>query len=168
MSLDLMIARIAFPFANPVAKMLEINKLAKEYKIEEYSGMNKQELIFKILQARAERDGLIFGEGVLTIGRAMEVLKDHSYDSLVLIGPQYCLPYRISQAILKPILSASFSIDSVSSWIGFYGRFSDPLDFTYVANKFLGHSCTFTFRSTQKVQDIPKITANKVVKRSAW
>lgn len=46
---------------------------------------------------------LIFGEAVITIGRAMEILEEKSYDSLILIGPQYCLPYRVSQAILKPL-----------------------------------------------------------------
>ncbi len=46
---------------------------------------------------------LIFGEAIVTVGRALEIIEDHSYDSLILIGPQNCLPYRISQAILKPI-----------------------------------------------------------------
>jgi len=43
----------------------ELYDLAKDLDIESYSGMRKQELIFAILQAQAEREGFIYGEGVL-------------------------------------------------------------------------------------------------------
>ncbi|MBY9002088.1 MAG: hypothetical protein KGD64_14305 [Candidatus Heimdallarchaeota archaeon] len=33
----------------------------------------------------------------------METLENSVFDSLVLTGPLNCLPYKISQAILKPI-----------------------------------------------------------------
>ena len=33
----------------------------------------------------------------------METLGENSFDSLILTGPMNCLPYKISQAILKPI-----------------------------------------------------------------
>ena len=48
-------------------KVSELNKIAKELNIEGASGMRKQELIFAILQAQTEKNGLIFGEGVLEI-----------------------------------------------------------------------------------------------------
>ena len=51
-------------------KRLKINdlyKIAKELNVEGASGMRKQELIFAILQAQTEKNGLIFGEGVLEI-----------------------------------------------------------------------------------------------------
>ncbi len=48
-------------------KMTELNKVGRTFKIEGISGIRKQELIFKILQAQAEKEGLIFGEGVLEI-----------------------------------------------------------------------------------------------------
>jgi len=51
-------------------KKLKINdlyKIAKELNVEGASGMRKQELIFAILQAQTEKNGLIFGEGVLEI-----------------------------------------------------------------------------------------------------
>ncbi|WP_126428894.1 transcription termination factor Rho [Brevibacillus marinus] len=48
-------------------KLTELYKLAKEYQIPHYSQMKKKELIFAILRARAERDGLMFMEGVLDI-----------------------------------------------------------------------------------------------------
>jgi transcription termination factor Rho len=51
-------------------KKLKINQLtqmAKELSIEGASGMPKQDLIFSLLQAQSERNGLIYGEGVLEI-----------------------------------------------------------------------------------------------------
>ncbi|MCG3217781.1 MAG: hypothetical protein KAR35_02185, partial [Candidatus Heimdallarchaeota archaeon] len=45
---------------------------------------------------------LIFGEAIPTIGKGMEVIKS-DIDGIILVGPQNCLPHRISQAILKPI-----------------------------------------------------------------
>ncbi|MBR8659765.1 transcription termination factor Rho [Brevibacillus sp. NL20B1] len=48
-------------------KLTELYKLAKEYQIPYYSQLKKKELIFAILKARAERDGLMFMEGVLEI-----------------------------------------------------------------------------------------------------
>ncbi len=48
-------------------KINELYKIAKELNVEGASGMRKQELIFAILQAQTEKNGLIFGEGVLEI-----------------------------------------------------------------------------------------------------
>ncbi|MDI6781181.1 MAG: transcription termination factor Rho [bacterium] len=45
----------------------ELSDLAHELKIEGASGMRKQELIFAILQARAEAQGQLFGQGVLEV-----------------------------------------------------------------------------------------------------
>src|SRR4029453_6401843 len=43
----------------------ELNQVAKDLGVQGFSGLRKQELIFKILQGQAEKDGLIFAEGVL-------------------------------------------------------------------------------------------------------
>ena len=48
-------------------KISELTRLAKEYHIDGAAGMRKQELIFALLQAQIEKDGLIFGEGTLEI-----------------------------------------------------------------------------------------------------
>jgi transcription termination factor Rho len=48
-------------------KISELAKLAKKLKIDGAAGMRKQELIFALLQAQIEKDGLIFGEGTLEI-----------------------------------------------------------------------------------------------------
>ncbi|OGL06201.1 MAG: transcription termination factor Rho [Candidatus Rokubacteria bacterium RIFCSPLOWO2_02_FULL_68_19] len=45
----------------------ELNAIAKDLNVQGFSGLRKQELIFKILQGQAEKDGLIFAEGVLEV-----------------------------------------------------------------------------------------------------
>ncbi len=46
-------------------KLPDLSKLAKEFGVENASGMRKQDLIFAVLQAQTEKSGLIFSEGVL-------------------------------------------------------------------------------------------------------
>jgi transcription termination factor Rho len=48
-------------------KISELTSMAKEFNIEGASGMPKQDLIFSLLQANSDRNGLIYGEGVLEI-----------------------------------------------------------------------------------------------------
>jgi transcription termination factor Rho len=45
----------------------ELNAIAREMNVQNTGGLRKQELIFKILQAQAEKDGLIYAEGVLEV-----------------------------------------------------------------------------------------------------
>jgi len=45
----------------------ELTNIAKDLKIQGHSGLRKQDLIFKILEAKTEKDGLMFGQGVLEI-----------------------------------------------------------------------------------------------------
>jgi len=45
----------------------DLNAIAKDLGVQGISGLRKQELIFKILQGQAEKDGLIFAEGVLEV-----------------------------------------------------------------------------------------------------
>ena len=45
----------------------ELTNIAKDLKIQGHSGLRKQDLIFRILEAKTEKDGLMFGEGVLEI-----------------------------------------------------------------------------------------------------
>jgi transcription termination factor Rho len=49
------------------SKINELVDLSRELNIEGASGLNKQDLIFAILQAYSEKDEAIFGEGVLEI-----------------------------------------------------------------------------------------------------
>ena len=48
-------------------KISKLTKMAKELHIDGAAGMRKQELIFALLQAQIEMDGMIFGEGTLEI-----------------------------------------------------------------------------------------------------
>src|SRR5207245_473721 len=58
------------PMSISLAELKEKNitdlaKIAKDLNIPGASGMRKQELIFQILRAQTEKNGLIFSEGVL-------------------------------------------------------------------------------------------------------
>jgi transcription termination factor Rho len=46
-------------------KLVELYQFAKEFQIPYYGNMKKKELVFAILKAQAEKDGLMFAEGVL-------------------------------------------------------------------------------------------------------
>ncbi len=48
-------------------KISELSKLAKELNISGYSDLRKQDLIFKILEAQTEEEGLSFSKGVLEV-----------------------------------------------------------------------------------------------------
>jgi transcription termination factor Rho len=83
-------------------KINELNKIAKELNVEGASGMRKQELIFAILQAQTEKNGLIFGEGVLEIlpdGFGFLRAPDYNY----LPGPDdiYISPSQIRRFSLR-------------------------------------------------------------------
>jgi len=44
----------------------------------------------------------LYGEVIPTIGKGLEAA-DQGYEGLIVIGPFNCLPYRISEAVLKPL-----------------------------------------------------------------
>ena len=61
----------------------ELTTVARDLKISGVSGLRKQELIFRILQAQAEKEGLIFGEGVLeTLPEGFGFLRSPDYNYL--------------------------------------------------------------------------------------
>jgi transcription termination factor Rho len=45
----------------------DLTGIARDMNVQNSAGLRKQELIFKILQSQAEKDGLIFAEGVLEV-----------------------------------------------------------------------------------------------------
>ena len=49
------------------SNITQLTQVARELNIPKASGLRKQELIFKILEAQAEQSGLIFAEGVLEV-----------------------------------------------------------------------------------------------------
>ncbi len=83
-------------------KINELTEMAKEFHIDGASGMPKQDLIFALLQANSERNGLIYGEGVL------EILPDgfgflRATDANYLPGPDdiYISPSQIRRFNLR-------------------------------------------------------------------
>ena len=82
--------------------ILEMNKVAKDLNVEGISGLKKQDLIFKILQAQAEKEGNMFGEGVLEIlTEGFGFLRSPNYNYLP--GPDdiYVSPSQIRRFDLR-------------------------------------------------------------------
>ena len=80
----------------------ELNDVAKELKIERASNLRKQELIFAILQAQSEKNGTIYGEGVLeTLPDGFGFLRSPDYNYLP--GPDdiYISPSQIRRFNLR-------------------------------------------------------------------
>jgi len=83
-------------------RISELTTMAKDFSIEGATGMPKQELIFSLLQAHSDQNGLIYGEGVL------EILPDgfgflRATDSNYLPGPDdiYISPSQIRRFNLR-------------------------------------------------------------------
>jgi len=92
-------------------KMSELNKLAKDMNVEGLSGIKKQDLIFKILQKQAEREGMMFGEGTLEIlSEGFGFLRSANYNYLPCPDDIYISPSQIRRFDLK-------TGDSVSGYI---------------------------------------------------
>ena len=90
--------------ATALAKMtvLELNKIAGEYKIEGISGLRKQELIGKIIEEQAKENKIVSGGG------ALEILPDgfgflRSPENNYLSGPEdiYVSPSQIKKFALR-------------------------------------------------------------------
>ena len=83
-------------------KITELNKLAKEFNVNGISGLKKQDLIFKILQAQAEKEGLMFGEGVLEIlPEGFGFLRSPNYNYLPCPDDIYISPSQIRKFDLR-------------------------------------------------------------------
>jgi len=82
--------------------MPRLQKLAKEMKINGISGLIKEELIYKIMEAQAQSNGLLFGEGVLEVlPDGFGFLRSPNYNYLP--GPDdiYVSPSQIKRFGLK-------------------------------------------------------------------
>jgi transcription termination factor Rho len=80
----------------------ELNDVAKDLKIDGASNLRKQELIFAILQAQADKNGVIYGEGVLeTLPDGFGFLRAPDYNYLP--GPDdiYISPSQIRRFNLR-------------------------------------------------------------------
>ena len=83
-------------------KISELNKLAKELNVNGISGLKKQDLIFKILQAQTEKEGLLFGEGILEIlPEGFGFLRSPNYNYLPCPDDIYISPSQIRKFDLR-------------------------------------------------------------------
>ena len=83
-------------------KIAELNKMARDLGVNGLSGLKKQDLIFKILQAQTEREGLIFAEGVLEIlPDGFGFLRSPNYNYLPCPDDIYVSPSQIRKFDLR-------------------------------------------------------------------
>ncbi|MBN1282909.1 MAG: transcription termination factor Rho [Proteobacteria bacterium] len=83
-------------------KIAELLEMGNQFKIENAAAMRKQELIFALLQAQTEKNGAIFGEGVLeTLPDGFGFLRSPDYNYLP--GPDdiYVSPSQIRRFGLR-------------------------------------------------------------------
>ncbi|OIO39146.1 MAG: transcription termination factor Rho [Candidatus Omnitrophica bacterium CG1_02_46_14] len=83
-------------------KMLDLNDLAHKLNVSGVSGLKKQDLIFKILQAQPEKDGVMTGEGVLEILQdGFGFLRSPNYNYLPCPDDIYVSPSQIRKFNLR-------------------------------------------------------------------
>ena len=83
-------------------KISELSDLAKSLKINGISGMRKHDLIFGILQAKIEKNGFAYGEGVLEVlDDGFGFLRSHDYNYLPCPDDIYVSPSQIRRFNLK-------------------------------------------------------------------
>ena len=82
--------------------MPELTKIAKGLKINNISNLKKTELIFNILRGKAEKQGLIFGQGVLeTLPDGFGFLRSPKYNYLPCPDDIYISPSQIRKFSLR-------------------------------------------------------------------
>lgn len=80
----------------------ELHKIAKKEGTEDYMGLSKQELIFKILKQRIQQNGLMYGEGVLEVlPDGFGFLRSQNYNYLSSPDDVYVSPSQIRRFGLR-------------------------------------------------------------------
>ncbi|MBI3316434.1 MAG: transcription termination factor Rho [Candidatus Omnitrophica bacterium] len=83
-------------------KINELHELAHKFNIDSTTGIKRQDLIFKILQAQAERSGVMFGAGVLEILQdGFGFLRSPNYNYLPSPDDIYVSPSQIRRFNLR-------------------------------------------------------------------
>jgi transcription termination factor Rho len=83
-------------------KISELYKLAKDLSISGYTGVRKQELIFRILKINAEKNGRIFNQGVLEVlPEGYGFLRSSDYSYLPSPDDIYVSPSQIKKFALQ-------------------------------------------------------------------
>ncbi len=82
--------------------MPQLLKVAKEENLSDYTGLKKQDLIFKILKERVKQNGLMFGEGTLeTLPDGFGFLRSPDYNYLPCPDDIYISPSQIRRFGLR-------------------------------------------------------------------
>jgi transcription termination factor Rho len=82
--------------------MLQLLKIAQDENLEDYTGMKKQDLIFKILKERVKQNGLMFGDGTLEVlPDGFGFLRSPDYNYLPCPDDIYISPSQIRRFGLK-------------------------------------------------------------------
>jgi len=80
----------------------ELHKVAKDEGIQDYMGLNKQELVFRILKERIRQNGLMYGEGVLEVlPDGYGFLRSYQYSYLSSADDVYVSPSQIRRFGLR-------------------------------------------------------------------
>ena len=80
----------------------ELHKLARKEGITDYTGMTKQQLIFRILKERVRQEGLMYGEGVLEVlPDGFGFLRSPKYNYLASPDDVYVSPSQIRRFGLR-------------------------------------------------------------------
>jgi len=83
-------------------KMTALLKLARSFKVEDAGGLKKQDLIFKILEGQAKKEGIIMGKGVLEILQdGFGFLRSSNYSYLPSPDDIYVSPSQIRKFSMK-------------------------------------------------------------------
>src|SRR3989338_8562082 len=83
-------------------KISDLHEIAKKFNLQEIAGLNKQDLIFKILQGQADQSGVMFGEGVLEILQdGFGFLRSPNYNYLPSPDDIYVSPSQIRKFDLR-------------------------------------------------------------------
>ena len=83
-------------------RISELSELARQLNINGISALKKQDLIFKVLQAKAEKEGLMFGEGILEVlPDGFGFLRSPNYNYLPCPDDIYISPSQIRKFDLR-------------------------------------------------------------------
>ncbi|MBU0561214.1 MAG: transcription termination factor Rho [Bacteroidetes bacterium] len=83
-------------------KIVDLHQIAKTYNLADYSELRKQELIFKILEAQTQKDGLTFSKGVLEVlSDGYGFLRSSGYNYLPSPDDIYVSPSQIKRFSLR-------------------------------------------------------------------
>ena len=83
-------------------KIVDLLKIAKDYKLSGVNDLRKQELIYQILEAQTKKDGLTFSQGVLeTLSDGYGFLRSADYNYLPSPDDIYVSPSQIKRFSLR-------------------------------------------------------------------